>query len=827
MDDRVVYRSTQGRAKMKSKFLVVFLCISVLLGVGFYPLLAQQGIPQLPGGPQSANPQGLFQPPMGGQMQSPSFGGQPYGTMQQPAPQGQGYYSQRAPGSQPQSVDLSQINQRACGWATLSQSPISPPQSVVPSTTQTVPVQGSWPGSPETTGIQGVGAGQPFGAQVGAGQQQSGAGTGLPVQNPIGSRGPQFYYEPLSTIEATYQSPAFAGEKPRELRQYGYSLFASPVSTFAPVEDVPVGPDYVLGPGDDLAINIQAVLVGAILLTIDRNGQIILPSAGPVRVWGLTFSQADQLIREQLSRYYRGFQTSVTMGRLRTIRVYVVGEVCQPGSFTLSSLSTVTNALFASGGQLKLGSLRNIEIKRNHHSVGTLDLYDFLLRGDKTRDFRLESGDTIFIPPVGPIAAIDGEVKRPGIYEIKGATRVTDIIEMAGGLMPQSYLKRVQVIRNKPNAEREVIDLDLAHLGQGGNGDSPKDIEVRNGDLVKIYPTDPRIYNTISLAGVVKHPGEYEIKTNMRISQLLPPGSVLPEAYLDGVEVVRYKEDLTTEVVNVDLRKAWGGENTQDLVLRPRDLITVRSEYQGYKTVAIVGEVKLQGNYTVGRGERLSSVLKRAGGFTDKAFLKGAVFTRRSVQEIEKKSLNEFLRQQEESFLSEGQSGLLPVSLEGTQARQASQAQRREQLKVIASKATLGRIVIHFDDVEKLTGSANDLILEDGDVLRVPEKPAAVLVMGSVRNPTAIIHHEGEDIQYYLNRAGGLSDTAEQKGIYLLKADGSALTGFLRLRDVEVGDTIIVPPKNPDKSDWVWVRDVATAAGQAVLGLAAIKSIFF
>src|SRR3989338_2770601 len=141
MDDRVVYRSTQGRAKMKSKFLVVFLCISVLLGVGFYPLLAQQGIPQLPGGPQWANPQGLFQPPMGGQMQSPSFGGQPYGTMPQPAPQGQGYYSQRAPGSQPQSVDLSQINQRPCGWVALTQPPSSPSRLSLPSPPQTIPVQ--------------------------------------------------------------------------------------------------------------------------------------------------------------------------------------------------------------------------------------------------------------------------------------------------------------------------------------------------------------------------------------------------------------------------------------------------------------------------------------------------------------------------------------------------------------------------------------------------------------------------------------------------------------------------------------------------------------
>ncbi len=817
---------------MKSKFLVVFLCISVLLGVGFYPLLAQQGIPQLPGGPQSANPQGLFQPPMGGQMQSPSFGGQPYGTMPQPAPQGQGYYSQRAPGSQPQSVDLSQINQRACGWATLSQSPISPPQSVVPSTPQTVPVQGPWPGSPGTTGIQGVGASQFYGSQVGAGQQQigtgqqpSGTGTGLPVQNPIGSRGPLFYYEPLSTIEATYQAPAFAGEKPRELRQYGYSLFASPVSTFAPVEDVPVGPDYILGPGDDLSINVWGAMDSGVMRTVDRNGQIILPSVGPMRVWGLTFSQAERLIREQLARYYRGFQTSVTMGRLRTIRVYVVGEVCQPGSFTLSSLSTVTNALFSAGGPLKLGSLRNIEIKRNHHSVGTLDLYDFLLRGDKTRDFRLESGDTIFIPPVGPIAAIDGEVKRPGIYEIKGATRVTDIIEMAGGLMPQSYLKRVQVIRNKPNAEREVIDLDLAHLGQGGNGDSPKDIEVRNGDLVKIYPTDPRIYNTISLAGVVKYPGEYEFKPDMRLSQLLLRGSLLPEAYLDGVEVIRFREDLTSEVLQLDLKKAWAGDQAQDITLRPRDQITVRSEFQAHKSITLAGEVRLPGGYTVRSGERLSSVVKRAGGFTDKAFLKGAVFTRRSVQELEKKRLGEFLQQQEERLFSEGNSGLVLIS-QDEQVRQSNLAQRREQLKIVASRVTVGRIVVHLDDLEKFEGTASDLILENGDNLMVPQKPATVLVMGSVRNPTAIIHQEGEDIQFYLNRAGGLTESAEPKEMYLLKADGSALSGFLRLKSVDPGDAVIVPPKIQERSDWTWLKDIATIAGQAALGLAAIKSIF-
>jgi protein involved in polysaccharide export with SLBB domain len=519
------------------------------------------------------------------------------------------------------------------------------------------------------------------------------------------------------------------------------------------------------------------------------------------------------------------------MGRLRTIRVYVVGEVRQPGSFTLSSLSTVTNALFSGGGPLKLGSLRNIEIKRNHHTVGTLDLYDFLLRGDKTRDFRLESGDTIFIPPIGSIAAIAGEVKRPAIYELKGPTRVNDLIEMAGGLTPQSYLKRVQVIRAKPNAEREVVDLDLTTLQ--ANGDSPVDIELRNGDLVKIYPTDPRIYNTISLAGVVKYPGEYEIKPSMHLSQLLPRGSVLPEAYLNGVEVIRFKEDLTTEVISADLKKAWAGDQAQDIALRPRDQFTVRSEFQGHKSITIAGEVRLPGTYTVRSGERLSSVIKRAGGFTEKGFLKGAVFIRRSVQEVERKRMEEFMRLQEDRLLAERYSfmaGLQSISTQtaggGLTMADYNYAQKREQLKEVASRVTIGRIVLRLDEPEKLTGTPNDILLEDGDTLTIPQKPAVVLVMGNVRHPTAIIHKDEEDIQYYLNRAGGFAEAADQSGMYLLKVDGSALTGFLRLRDVEPGDAIVVPPRSQDRYDWNWVKDLATLATQTFLSVAALAAIF-
>lgn len=842
---------------MRRKIVAICLC-TLTLGVwGFNPLIAQQISPLNPLNPFASQSiyggDGLSRFPTG-QGQNPyNITGQPYGPIPQlplqlpSGAQGLGQGSQLLP------PDLSQFNRRYCG-AVPTQPPTSLTRPGIPGSPETTPVQtpqGPWLGSPIVESVQERGVVQTANPQFGSDRQmvspneveklrerlaqlekmvQKPQEATASAQSPLmNSAAMPFFYEPPSMIEASFQQlPVFPGESRREIRQYGYSLFASPVSTFAPVMDVPVGPDYILGPGDDLIINVWGAMDSGVMRTVDRNGQIILPSSGPVRVWGLTFSQADRLIREQLARYYRGFQTSVTMGRLRTINVYVVGEVCQPGSFTLSSLSTVTNALFAAGGPLKLGSLREIQIKRNHHTVGTLDLYDFLLRGDKTRDFRLESGDTIFVPPVGPVAAITGEVKRPGIYELKGATHVTDIIDMAGGLMPQSYLKRVQVIRNKPNAEREVIDLDLTNIR--GNGNSLKDVELRNGDLVRIYPTDPRIYNTVRLNGAVKYPGEYELKAGMRLTEVLRKENMLPESYTDRVEIARLKDDLTTEILNVDIRKAWEGDAGQDVVLQRLDLISVRSEYRQPGTIRLEGELARPGVYRIKHGERLSSVLKRAGGFSDKAFLRGVVFTRRSVQEVEKQRLEDFVQTQKQRMLAESSQLIATasgLSRDEAVAQQSVLAQRKEHVELLASKVTLGRVVVHLDDLDKLEGSPNDLVMEDGDSLKVPQKPATVMVMGSVRNPTGILHREDEDVQYYLNRAGGISPEADAKGLYLLKADGSAITGFMRLRNIEPGDVIIVPPSTEAKFQWLpLLKDLATIAGQVAIGLAGLAAIF-
>ncbi len=631
----------------------------------------------------------------------------------------------------------------------------------------------------------------------------------------------------LSQRQNTQDQPyqAYLGPYGTPLRQYGYTMFATTVSTFAPVDDIPVGPDYVLGPGDDLTINVWGAVDSTLVRTVDRNGRIVLPKVGDLRIWGLTFSQADRLIRDELARFFRGFQTSVTMGRLRTVSVHVVGEVCQPGVYTLSSLATVTNALYSAGGPTKLGSLREVRLLRSNVQVARIDLYDFLQRGDRTRDYRLESGDTIFVPTVGDVVAVAGEVKRPAIYEVRTGTRLADVVTLAGGVTPTSYLKRVQIVRALPNAERATLDVDLtSHYLKGDEASNPL---INAGDLVLIHPADPRVYNIVKVDGAVRYPGAYELKPMMRIGQLLPADRLLPEAYTERVEVARRRPDLTMEVLAVDLKKAWSGDPSNDLLLKPLDEVTVRTELKAARAVVLGGQVVRPGLYTIAEGEKLSSVLERAGGFTDRAFLKGAAFTRASLRRIEQEQLDAFMKTQEQRMLASASTVIVGAEKEEVAAQQQALQARREALRLLASKVVVGRMVVHLDRPDRLKGSENDLVLIDGDTLNVPEPPDSVLVIGAVRNSTSVQHKEGAGVDYYINRVGGYSKEADKKEAHLVKADGSAISSFTNIRTVEPGDTVIVPPKEEEKVRTLpTVRDIAQTIGAALLGIAALAVLF-
>jgi protein involved in polysaccharide export with SLBB domain len=510
--------------------------------------------------------------------------------------------------------------------------------------------------------------------------------------------------------------------------------------------------------------------------------------------------------------------------------VNVVGEIKQPGNYTIGSLATLTNGLVAAGGPGPTGSLRNIRVHRNGTVVGTLDFYDYLLKGERQNDVRLESNDTIFIPPIGPVAAVVGEVKRPSIYELKGATKISELIDLAGGVTPRAYLKRVQIVRANPSAERIAIDMDLT--GLYSKADRSADVAIENGDLVRIFTSDPRIYNTVNVDGAVKYTGDYQVQNGMRISQLLPPDSVLPEAFVERVEIARRNPDRTVQLIAVNLRQAWAGDKSQDVPLIAQDRVSVRSGQNDattikLATVTLQGEFRRPGPYVIAAGETLSSVIRRAGGFNDRAYLKGAVFTRQSLRRIEQEQLNTFVRLQEERLLSDASAVVVGADKEESAERAQTTATRRELLRALASRVVLGRVVVKVNDPGRLEMTPDDLVLEDGDVLTVGQAPGSVLVLGSVRTSTSVTYRPGENLEYYLNRVGGLTQQADKKEIHVVKADGSATTGFAKFRDLEPGDTIVVPPKQEEKIRTLpTIRDVVQTMGSVLLSFAALAVLF-
>lgn len=300
----------------------------------------------------------------------------------------------------------------------------------------------------------------------------------------------------------------------RTLPIFGASTFAGPQpSTFAPVSDIPVGSDYVIGPGDELRLQIwgQVNLNGS--YRVDRTGAISLPGAGTIHVAGVRFDQLANFLRTQLGRVYRNFDLNVNMGQLRSIQVFVVGAARTPGSYSISSLSTLLNALFASGGPLPQGSLRDIQVKRDGKTIVHFDLYDLLLRGDKSKDVQLASGDVIFIPPVGPQVAVLGSVHNPAIYEVKAGATVHQVLQLAGGRTSIAVNSKTRVERIYDHAVRGILDVNLSEAAA---------FPVQDGDVVMVNAIVDRFKDAVTLRGNVANPGRYVWHPGMRVSDLIP-----------------------------------------------------------------------------------------------------------------------------------------------------------------------------------------------------------------------------------------------------------------------------------------------------------------
>jgi protein involved in polysaccharide export with SLBB domain len=640
--------------------------------------------------------------------------------------------------------------------------------------------------------------------------------------------------------EAFSQFSVLHGVKGR-LQQFGYDFFDAQATSFAPVLDAPVGPDYVVGPLDSLSIHIWNVpdqnLNRSYIAPVERDGMIIIPQIGAISIGGLTFSQAERAISNRLSAHLKRFEVHVAMARLRTIKVYVVGEVARPGAYEISSLATVSNAMYAACGPTRSGSLRQVRLVRESQVVAEVDFYQFLMAGDLRNDARLKSGDVIVVPPLGPVAAISGAVKRAAIYELKPGLRLTDFLQLAGGLTPVANHQRCQLFRLDQEKGRIILDMDLTAIvdaaGKKRAASDGADLMMQDGDYVRLGSLPTQVANLVTLAGAVKNPGPYEFRPGMGMRDLLKPDELTVDAYLDSAELIR-TDDLTyqTKVISFSPKALFQGEKAEDLPLQRMDQIVVGSQMRPPNVVLLEGEVKRPGHFTLETGERLSSVLKRAGGFTSNAFPDGLVLVRESVRKRQQAELERFIASERQRLTAEsasfaaGTAGMTGVGAGAAAAGSQALALRLKQLESVGSQIELGRVVVHVQSIEKLEGTEDDILMETRDRVAIPQPPKTVTIIGSVKNPSTVVYRVGLDLDDYVEQAGGMSEDANKKQLYVMRANGSTGGTYVRIKGMKPGDTIVIPQKIeakiPPLAMW---QSIAAIVGSAALAVAGISIV--
>ena len=489
-----------------------------------------------------------------------------------------------------------------------------------------------------------------------------------------------------SVEEAFAQFSVLQNVKSR-LHQFGYDFFDTQATSFAPVPDAPVGPDYVVGPLDSLSIHIWNVpeqsLNRSYIVPVERDGTIMIPQIGMLPVGGLTFSQTEKAITNRLSAHLKRFEVHVAMARLRTLKVYVVGEVVRPGAYQLGSLATISNALYAACGPARTGSLRQIKLVRDNQVVADVDFYQFLMFGDRRHDVRLQAGDVILVPPLGPIAAVSGAVKRAAIYELNPGTRLVDLLQLAGGVTPSANLQRCQLLRLDQDKGRIMIDIDLGKIIDTSGKKRPTanggDVALQDGDFLRVASLPTQVVNVVTLAGAVKNPGPYEFRPGMAVRDILKADQFTVDAYMDKAEIVR-TNPLTyeTKVISFSPKSLFENEKVEDIPLQRMDQIVVGTQMRPPSVVFVEGEVRRPGYFTLETGETLSSVLKRAGGFSATAFPEGIVLVRESVRKRQQVELDRFLAAERQRLTAQsaaiaaGTVGMSPVAARRLDRRQNS-----------------------------------------------------------------------------------------------------------------------------------------------------------
>ncbi len=713
----------------------------------------------------------------------------------------------------------------------------------MPMTMETPLMSGNLGKASEANNITGNFANGLGGAVPGApGQLKGSVGSTTPVQS---SAYQAVQERPLPPLVETRFQQFVEDSTGKKLALYGFNLFDS--SRFPSLTDVPVPTNYVVGPGDEVDLKLWGMAELSARLPVDRMGQIVIPRVGPVTVAGTRVDQLEPYLRSQVAKVFTNFELSAGIGKLRSVQVFVVGQARRPGAYMVSSLSTLISALFESGGPASTGSLRNIQLTRGGKLVTTLDLYNFIHKGDSSQDARLLPGDVIVIPPAGPRVALLGETDSAGIYEL-GTSKapsqgesIEQLLAYSGGQRTlvsthKAQLERVEASRLKGPRVVETAALDAKGLAT----------QLRDGDILTLLKISPEFANAVTLRGNVAASTRHVYVEGMRISDLIPEPQALVQSdyYVRKNRLVQYEssrdvslgaafasakaprdevnwdyatlertdpDKLVTTMFPFNLAKAVKDRDPEhDLILKAGDVVTVFSvselsppREKRSRYVRVSGEVQVPGVYQLKGAETIGEIVSIAGGPTQNAYIYGTTFIRESARVQQQENLNRAVKRME-SEIDARTNNLIQNNTADKNVSDSVMAQlatQRQILKNLEGLKSSGRVALEMDHDQP---RFPPIILEDSDQINIPTKPSFVGIFGAVTIENSLIHRPLARVQEYLEKAG-LTREADLDEVIIIRADGSAEStpkGIIRKnlwganvldKRLYPGDTVLVP----------------------------------
>lgn len=711
------------------------------------------------------------------------------------------------------------------------------------------------PASPETRGMDGLGvnssSGSPAISQAFAMQPSNQRSQPAAISEP-----PEMMRtaSPYADIPSLYDMYVQAVARPASPSRFGAEVFENGTrdSQLLPM-DLPAGPDYVVGPGDGLSVDLWGGVSQRIYRTVDREGRVSLPEVGPILVSGKSLAAVQQNVQQILRTQFRDVSVDVSLSRLRTIRIYEVGDIANPGAYDISSLSTPLNALFAAGGPTQRGSMRILKHYRGTQLVQTVDVYDLLLRGVKTDLQRLENGDTVQVPPIGPQVTVEGMVRRPAIYELKDEKTLASVVELAGGLLPSAALRHIEVQRMVAHDKQTMLNLDIPEIGNASEVTKKlESFQIQDGDRIRIYPIAPYNQDTIFVEGHVVRPGRYSFRAGMRVTDVLSSyKDLLPEPAVQYAEIIRLNApDFHPSVEGFDLGDALANPSKAP-VLHALDTVRIfsRFDFENPPSVSVLGDVRLPGTYQTSGQIHLADAVHLAGGLSPDAQTADAqvfrylpdgkfkVFSVSLGQALAGDPAENIILQPRDRLLVHknpdavepstvyilgevGKPGRYPLS---ANMRVADLIRIGGGLKPSADNQAADLTKYQWSNQSNLTGQHEVIALSaalagdpnsnaplhNGDVLTIRQLPgwndlgASITLKGELKNPGTYGIRPGERLSSVLERAGGFQANAYPYGAVLQREQVRELESkaqaeiITRMRDAQTNLELL--PENDAK----------------------------